>query len=273
VFGAMQEFILMSGTDGPETLRGTRVTDNTFRVLGVPPLIGRPLTPDDGKPGAPSVAVLSHRVWQNKFGADSGIVGRTLVLSGQPTTVVGVMPPRFTWGINQDLWLPATLSRDKPTHQPQPFLVRGHLKPGVSMEQAAADVAVLSKRFALAYPQDHPKEVTFGVESLAEHVAGEFGKTLKILLGAVGLLLLIACVNVAKLLLACATAREKEIAIRVALGASRCRLVRQFLIESLLVALGGAVLGCLLAWNVLGGLLAVIPPDMLPSEAEIRING
>jgi len=272
VIGGAPEQVVLPGAAAPEMLIGVWVTDNYFRVLGVPPLIGGPITPADFKPGAPPVVVLGYKAWQSKFSGDPGIVGRTIILNHQPTTVIGVMPARFT-PFGAEIYLPATLSRAKATDQPLYFLVLGHLKPGVSIKQAASDVAILAKRFAAVYPKDHPPEVTFGVESYADAAIGDFRKTLYILLGAVGLLLLIACVNIANLLLGRATAREKEFAIRAALGAGRGRLVRQLLIESLLLAVGGSVLGCLLAWDGLAGLVAIIPPGALPSEAVVRVNG
>ncbi len=277
VIGGAQENIILTGAGAPEMLSAVRVTDNYFRVLGVAPLTGRPITPADVKPGAPPVVVLGYRVWQRNFGGDPGIIGRTFVLNpfGSPrrlTTVIGVMPARFT-PLGGEIYLPATLSEAKATDEPQLFSLLGHLKPGVSIKQASSDVAFLSKRLATVYPKDHPPEVTFGVESLADAAIGEFRKTLYLLLGAVDLLLLIGCVNVANLLLARATGREREFAIRAALGASRGRLVRQLLIESLELASGGAALGCLLAWNGLGALVAIIPPGALPSEAVVRVNG
>ncbi len=263
----------LTGDKPPELFDALGVTSNTFRLLGVPPLIGRTFTPDDCRPGATPVAVLSYKVWRSTFGGDTGIVGRTLVLNHRPTIVVGVMPPRFQWTGGTAFWLPATLARGEPTNQSQRYMFVGHLRPGVSIEQAAADVAVLAKRFATIYPESHPKEKVFGIDSLAEFWIGEeFRRTLYVLLGGVGLLLLISCVNVANLLLARATAREKEIAVRAAIGAGRSRLVCQFVIESLLLAFGGALVGCLFAWAVLGGLKAIIPPE-LPGEAVIRING
>jgi putative ABC transport system permease protein len=273
VVGSTDNLVLMTGSQQPAYFPGTHLTANAFCVLGVPPLIGRPLTAEDSKPGAPPVVVLGYDVWQNKFGGDPRIIGRNLILDAQPTTVIGVMPRRFTW-MDRDLYLPLILSRSKATDERQSFLLVGHLKPGVSIEQAEADVAVLERRFAAIYPKDHPRELTFSVHSLAKgSVSESFRSSVYLLLAAVGLLLLIACANIANLLLARATAREKEFALRAALGASRFRLARLLLIESLLLALGGAVLGCLLAWDVLGGLVAFIPPGRLPSEAVVRING
>jgi putative ABC transport system permease protein len=273
VVGADYEDLLWTGGDLPRAFQGVRVTGNLFRVLGVQPLIGRPLSPTDSEPGAAPVAVLSYEVWRGQFGADPEVVGRKLVLNHRPTIVVGVMPPRFKV-LAGDLWLPAILSRGgDPKAPPQYFSLMGHLKPGVAIAQAAAAVALLSQRLATVYPQDHPKEVTFGVESYADAAIGEFRKTLYLLFGAVSVLLVIACINVANLLLARATAREKETTIRSALGAGRGRLVRQFMMENLLLAFCGAVLGVALAWVALDGLVAIIPPDALPLESLVRING
>jgi predicted permease len=179
------------------------------------------------------------------------------------------MPSRFT-PFGASLWLPANLSPSNATEAPERFRVIGHLKPGIPIEQANADVAVLGKRMAANYPKDILPDMYYGAELFGDFYGSS--KTFYIFLGAVGLLLLIACVNVANLLLARASAREKEFAIRASLGAGRRRLVRQLLLESLLLALGGAVLGCLLAWSVLGGLAAFLH-DSLPSEAAIQING
>jgi predicted permease len=270
VIGRSPDQILVTGIEAPESFIGMWVTDNYFHGLGVPALIGRPLTSEDGRPGAPPVAVLSHKVWQAKFGSDPGIVGRMLILNRRPTTVVGVMPPRFS-ALRGDILLPATPSKNQSKDGPY-FWLFARLKPGVSFAQARADVAVLSKRFAGVY--NHPPESSFEIRPITYFAEGDLSKTLYIFLGAVGLLLMIACVNVANLLLARATAREKEIAIRAALGASRGRLVRQMMIESLLLALGGGILGCLFAWNGLDTLVALFPPDTFDTgEVLIRVNG
>ena len=270
VFGGLAERVLLTGRDAPAHWWGQRTTPNMFQVLGVPPALGRTMIDDDARPGAPPVVVLNYRVWQKTFGGDPGIIGQTLILNHQPTTVIGVMPPRFRFG-SDGCWLPAVFSRAENVQRTH---VIGHLKPGVTLEDASAELEVLTKRLAAFYPTSHPPEITFSLKSLTEaSVTMESRNTLGLLMGAVGLLLLIACANVANLLLARATVREKEISIRAALGASRLRVARHFLIESLLLALGGALLGCLVAWNVLDALVAIIPADLgIPDEAAIRIN-
>jgi len=290
VMGDRATFILLTGSGAAQYCWGHWVTTNTFRVLDARPLLGRVFTDEDGKPGAPPVVILSYKTWQSKFGGDPGIIGKTLILDHQATTVIGVMPLGFgriphSTGLSLALWLPKTISRG---HAADPYTalpyynLAGRLKPGISIEQAASEMAVLGKRFATAYPRDHPKDVTYTVEPFTKAFTQGLRYRLYILLGAVGLLFLIACVNVANLLLARATGRQKEFAIRASLGASRVRLVRQLMIESLLLAISGAVLGCLLAWDVLGGLVAIIPDAYIPSgftsavahnEAVISMNG
>jgi putative ABC transport system permease protein len=270
VLGGTFENGVLTGSGAAEQYFGRRVTTNGNRVFGVTPFLGRDFTNEDAKPGAPPVVMLSYKFWQRKFGGDPAIVGKTIVLNHQPTTVIGVEAKRLSG--DDDLFLPASLSRARGPGQ-NPYYFFGRLKPGVSFEQAAADIAILANRFAPLYASDHPKGVIFTVKSFSAAFAVPRRRPWEILFGAVGLLLLIACVNVANLLLARATTRQRETALRAALGASRGRLVRQFLVESLILATGGAALGCLLAWNVLGGLLAIIPGYMLPNEAEIRING
>src|SRR5436309_1926442 len=186
------------------------------------------------------------------------------------------MPPRFGWG-NADLWIPAKPSR-APTGKviagafQQHWWMLGHLKQGVTVKEAEADFTIIANRLAKVYPKEYPKRFTVHMESLTNLVVGQFKTTLFIVLAAVGLLLLIGCGNVANLLLARATTREKEFAIRSALGANRWRLIRQLLVESLLLATGGAALGTLLAWGGLKSLVALMPQNIIPAEAVIRLN-
>src|SRR5437773_2144065 len=186
------------------------------------------------------------------------------------------MPPRFGWG-NADMWIPAKPSRAATGRViagafQQHWWMLGHLKPGVRVKEAEADFTVIAKRLATVYPTEYPKHFTVQMESLTNLVVGQFKTTLFIVLAAVGLLLLIGCGNVANLLLARATTREKEFAIRAALGANRWRLIRQLLVESMILAIGGAAVGTLLAWGGLKSLVALMPQRIIPAEAVIQLN-
>jgi putative ABC transport system permease protein len=274
VAGCVEDDMLMTGPNiSPEWFWGARVTPNTFQVLGMSPILGRTFTAADVKPGAPTVVVLSYKVWQKDFGGKPGIVGHTIFLNHQSTMVVGVMPPQFDYDIGASGWLPAAFSRVVPKDPNQLTWVMGRLRPGVTVAQAASDIAFLSKRFAAAYPKQHPKGVTFSAKSLGgPGMDPQTRSTLGMLMAGVGLLLLIACVNVANLLLARASNREHEISIRAAIGAGRVRLVRQLLIESLLLAAGGAVFGTLIAWNVYTAVVSILPPQYMFSEAQVRMS-
>ena len=268
--------VLYRSGEGTQLLRGNYVTPGTFEFLGMTPLLGRAMQPADYEPGSPPVFVLRYKTWVNEFAADPKVLNQSFILNGTARTLVGIMPPRFGWG-DAELWIP-----DKPSHAVQKnvragafnryWFFMGHLKPGVSQKQAIADVTVVANRLATIYPKDYPKHFTVEIQSLTELVVGRFRTTLYIVLAAVGLLLLIGCGNVANLLLARATTREKEFAIRSALGASRSRLIRQLLVESLILALGGAILGALLAWGGLKFIVALMPQDTIPAESVIRLN-
>ena len=263
--------VLYANGEGTDFFDGAETTANTFEFLGGKALLGRGLKPDDGKPGAPPVFVMSYKLWAKQFNLDRSIVGRSFVLNQTARTLVGIMPPRFTWW-GTDLWIPATLDRNAPNVKSSYFNLYGHLKPGVGREQAVANLEVIAKRLATKYPDEYPKHFHMHLETLAESVVGRFRDTLLTLLAAVGMLLLIACSNVANLLLARATAREREIAIRASLGAGRWRIVRQLLVESLMLSATAAVLGCALSWWGLKALVAAIPPKTIPDEAVIRLN-
>src|SRR5437667_5187757 len=268
--------VLYRSGEGTQHFRGNYVTPGTFEFLGMPALLGRVMQPADYEPGASPVFVLRYKVWVKEFGAEPKILNKTFVLNGTPRTLIGVMPPRFGWG-NADLWIPAKPNRTEDTKAvagafPQFWFLLGHLKPGVSSKEAEADLTVVANRLATVYPKNYPKHFTVQIESLTNLVVGRFRTTLFIVLAAVGLLLLIGCGNVANLLLARATTREKEFAIRSALGASRSRLIRQLLVESLILATGGAAVGALLAWGGLKFLVALMPQEIIPAEAVIRMN-
>ncbi|MGB2653254.1 MAG: ABC transporter permease, partial [Candidatus Acidiferrum sp.] len=267
--------VLYTYGEGTDRFSGSVVTPGTFEFLGMPALLGRVMQPADYEPSAPPVFVLRYKTWVNRFNADPAILNKNFVLNGTSRTLIGIMPPRFGWG-DADVWIP-----EKPSHgDTTPTLgfnrywfLLGHLKPGVTEREAQADLTVVAERLSKVYPKDYPKHFTVEIQSLTDLVVGRFRTTLYIVLAAVGLLLLIGCGNVANLLLARATTREKEFAIRAALGAGRWRLVRQLLVESLILAIGGAGLGALLAWGGLKSLIAITPPEIIPAEASIRLNG
>ncbi len=271
-----QTDVLYRSGEGTQRFDGNYVTPGTFEFLGMPTLLGRVMQPADYEPGAPPVFVLRYKTWVKSFGSDPAIVNKTFVLNGVSRTLIGIMPPRFGWG-DADMWIPA-----KPTRAAggkvvagafqQRWFLLGHLKPGITVKEAEADFTVIAKRLATVYPTEYPKNFTVQMDSLTNLVVGRFKTTLFIVLAAVGLLLLIGCGNVANLLLARATTREKEFAIRSALGANRWRLVRQLLVESLLLATGGAAVGTLLAWGGLKFLVTLMPQEIIPAEAVIRLN-
>jgi len=266
--------VLYTTGEGTERFEGYLVVPGTYEFLGIPAFLGRVMEPADYEPGAPPVFVMRHKVWVSRFSGDPSVLNRNFVLNGVSRTLVGIMPPRFAWG-NADVWIPekpARASAASASAFPRYWFFLGHLKPGLSIREAEADLDVVAHALSKTYPKDYPQRFNVKVESLADAVVGRFRSTLFIVLAAVGLLLLIGCGNVANLLLARATTREKEFAIRAALGAGRWRIVRQLLLESLLLALGGAALGAFLAWGGLKALIAVIPPRIIPAEAVIRLN-
>jgi len=268
--GAGQDVLYFNG-QGTEQFDGGLVTPNMFQVLGVPAMLGRTLLPDDAKPGAPPVFLMAYKLWATRFNSDPNLVGRTFELNSVPMTLIGVMPPRVT-KLGADVWLPIVPDRSVAEKDGHFYMFQAHLKPGVTLRQAQADVNVIAHRLAQAYPKNYPKQFSVQVKTWVDNLVGQFGATLYTLAAAVGLLLLIACSNVANMLLAHGSAREKEMAIRASLGASQSRLVRQLLMESFILALGGALAGCLLAYAGIKILVRFIPQDTIPHEAVIGLN-
>jgi putative ABC transport system permease protein len=271
VIGGTFGDVLYNSGDGMEQFSGGYVTPNTFSFLGVPAQLGRGITPDDVRPGAQPVFVMAHKLWVKRFNLDPTILGKTFTLNGTPTTLVGIMPPRFT-KLGADVWIGRAIERGDPRANRDFWMFQAKLKPGVTVRQAQADIELIARRLAQVYSDNYPKNFTVQIVSWVDSLVGQFRKTLYTIAAAVGLLLLIACSNVANMLLARATAREKEMAIRSALGASRMRLVVQLLTEGLLLALGGAIVGCLFSYAGIKGLVMLAPDNTIPDEVQIRLN-
>ena len=256
--------------DGRSTrvLRGALVTANALDYFGMPPILGRPFTEADGRPGAATVFLLNDRTWRSEFGADRDLVGETFRLNGEPATLIGVMPERFD-AYGADLWT-AMNSADWGAG----LTVMGRLRPGVDPEAARVDLDVILQRLALENPGGFfPARFRTVLRPYLDTVLGDFRRTLFGLLAAVLLLLAIAGVNVANLLLARATLRERDLAVRAAIGATNARLIRQLFAECLVIAGAAAVVGIILAYGGLQIVIAAIPAGTLPSETIIRING
>jgi predicted permease len=259
----------LTGLGAPQQLRGDVVTADFFAALGVQPALGRTFLPNEDQPGSRRIVVLSFNLWQARFGSDPSIVGREIVLNRSNFTVVGVMPRSFLLGPETELW--ANLVLEPPSRR-GPYYLTGiaRLKPGFTLEQARSDLTAIHRRIQQANPLTDTN-MDFRAIPLEEAVVGDVRPALLVLLGAVAFVLLIASANVANLLLARSSAREREIAIRAALGASRMRLAIQLLTESVLLALIGGVLGLLLAvWGV--KLLQQFGPSSLPRLQEVAID-
>ena len=272
------EDIALSGIGQPEVLKGARVSSNYLHLLGVNPLLGRSFFPDEDKPGAPAVAMLSAELWRRRFDRDPAIVGKSVTLAGMSYNIAGVLPPGFQFPLsNTDVWVTRPSEWSAISVQGRagsPFLsVVGRMKSNVSIQQADAELAVLNQQYATAHPGmlDIKPDSTEAVQLIKEELVSDVRPKLWMLFGALGLVLLIVCANVASLLLARATSRSREFAVRAAIGAGRGRIAGQLITESVLLALIGGTLGVALAWFSLNAIRGVTFID-LPRSGEIKID-
>src|SRR5947207_9931278 len=257
----------LSGISGrePERVSCASVTRNFFNIIGLPPEIGRTFSEDEDKVGAPQVVVISDRLWQRAFNRDPAAIGRSINLHDQSYTIVGVMPPQMTSPQDSDAWLSLMRRSNNPawmdrSHHPMMF-VWGKLKAGVTVDQARTEMKMIAARLEKTYPDTNGK-IYAVVTPLLENLVGKYRTNLGLLLGAVGLVLLIACANLANLFAARGAARAREFAIHAAVGATRCQLHKELLIERFLIALLGGALGFLFSLWGRNGLVALSPGDV-----------
>jgi putative ABC transport system permease protein len=263
----------LASSDEPLRVRARLVTPDGHRMLGEGVALGRDFLPEDDDPGRNNVVLLSNRLWRDRYGADPGVIGRDIRMDGRPYTVVGVMPAGTSDRLPADLWMPLTFEpADKMNHSFRGLLVKGRLKAGVSIEQAQREMTGIAAELARRVPLSN-KGWSVSVEPLQnDFLSAGTRTTLWLLLAAVGFVVAIACVNVANLLLARGAVQEREMAIRAALGASRGRMIRQVLTQSVVLAAAGGMLGILSGAWILDGLLVLFPRGTLPAEADPRLN-
>jgi putative ABC transport system permease protein len=260
------------GADGAEPERVPRagVTTGFFAVLGVQPALGRAFVPEDDKPGTVTVAIISHALWKRRFGADPGIVGKQVQISARQITVLGVMPPGFEFPEQTQVWMTSGVKMSDEPRDNRSWQAIGRLNPGVDLKQAQSRISAINAQHATEFP-DTNKGWDASLQILHERMVREIKPSLLALLGAVGLVLLIACANVANLLLARGAARQKEMAVRAAMGASRGRVVRQMLTESILLSAIGGIAGLLLSFWLTDVLLSIVP-EGAPRMEQVGID-
>jgi putative ABC transport system permease protein len=263
--------IVLSGDGAPQRLRGNYISANTFDVLGVQPLLGRASIEDDVRTGHGEVALLSYRYWQAHYGANPSVLGRVLTFNGHPRTIIGIMPPRFLWR-GGDVYLPVQITNEDSIQGQHNFTLVGRLKPGVTEARAAAELQPIFADIAHRTAHVYPDDLRLGIMPFDEMFQSGLSSTLYLLLGAVGILLLIACVNVSSLLLARAVKREHEFVVRASIGASQLRLMRYALTESLLLAAIAMPVAVAFAYAGLQAMLRIVPVETIPDEAVVSLN-
>ena len=264
----------LTGRGEPVQLQSARVTADFFQTLGVRPALGRAFTADEDRVGMGGTVIISHRLWQSRFNSAPDLVGQTISLDGGSFTVIGVMPAEFQFPNGVDLWAPLAATSDKSIVDDRQYgflQIVGRLKPSVTRKQAQAELDTIIRRIAVEHPETKASGHHAVITPLATYLTGDAQTALYLLLAATALLLLIACANISNLLLARATARRKEMAVRFALGATRGRIVRQLMIESLLLAITGGGLGVLLALWLIDPLTKLAPMD-IPRIEAVQIN-
>ena len=267
-----QRTAILSEGDKPEVVNITRAGADYFRIFGITPVLGRNFASDEDQPGKQFEVMLSHRIWEDRFGQDTAVVGKTVRLNGQPYTVVGVLPAGSYDREWTDVWVPLAFSPEERTRNYHWLTVWGKLKPGVTLTQANADLGGIAARIEHDYPESN-KGWGATARLYEENIVDQdLRSSLLILLAAVGAVLLIGCLNLANLLLARGAGREREIAVRTALGAGRMRLVRQLLTESVLLAGVGGIVGLVLAVGAIRAIQGFMPRYWLPAEAAVSLN-
>lgn len=261
----------MATAEQPDKVDGRLVTPGWFRMMGLPMFLGRDFLPAEGRPGNDHEVILSHKMWQ-RLGSNRNVIGTTLKLNDEPYTVVGVLPAGVYDRGQGDITVPLAFKPEQLNHDFHWLLVMGRLKPGVTQQQGQEDMNAVTAHIAQVYPRSDKGWGAFVEPLRNDFIPKEEIRTLWMLLGAVAFVLLIACVNVANLLLARSMARQKEMAVRASLGASARTIFGQLLTESLLLAIAGGAMGVAVGYGMLRGLIAAMPPNTLPSEANLSLN-